>query len=100
MRDCAEPQAPALPTLLLAVSPPLVLLDQQRACIAIPPITPINQLLNQKPICTFSTGPFLCRHPIDVTGFEMTVGNPSISKLISEIKTPSNVARGASSLSK
>ena len=57
LRDRAEPQAPALPTLLLAASVTLVLFDQQRACIAIQPIAPINQLLNQKPIRTFSTRP-------------------------------------------
>ena len=62
LRDRAEPQAPALPTLLLAVSAPLVLFDQHRACIAIQPIAPTNQLLNQKSIRTFSTGPTLKRH--------------------------------------
>jgi hypothetical protein len=46
-----------LPTLLLAVSAPLVLFDQHRAGISIQPIAPTTKLPNQKPIRTFSTGP-------------------------------------------
>jgi hypothetical protein len=45
-RDRAEPQTPALPTLLLAVSAPLVLFDPHCACIAIKLFTPTNQLPN------------------------------------------------------
>src|SRR5947199_440349 len=56
-RDCAEPQAPALPTLLLAVSAPLVLFNHHRTGIAIQPIATTNRLLKQKSIRTFSTGP-------------------------------------------
>jgi hypothetical protein len=42
---------------LLAVSAPLVRFDQHRAGIAIQPIPPNKQLLKEKPIRTFSTGP-------------------------------------------
>jgi hypothetical protein len=42
---------------LLAVSEPLVLLDQHRAGSAVQPIATTNHLLNQKSIRTFSTGP-------------------------------------------
>ena len=57
VRDRAEPQAPALPTLLLAAGATLVIFGELRASVAIQPISPNNRPRNQKSIRTFSTGP-------------------------------------------
>ena len=94
VRDRAEPQAPALPTLLLAVRAPLVLFDQHRACIAIQPIAPTNQLLNQKSIRTFST--LVSRNPQAVTPNAAENCPAIVSKRMSSNKVPSNVKPGAS----